>query len=134
SPGTWGRTTSFARRTCGTSGAWASPWPRSWTRPGEVTNRNHPPGLYLGRVPCARQKVRPVYRAEVRIELKPGVADPEGANTKKALELLGFRGVSAVKSVHAFSVDLDAKSESDAKATVDEMCKRLLVNPVIHAP
>src|SRR5581483_898469 len=60
--------------------------------------------------------------------------DPEGANTKKALELLGFRGVSAVKSVHAFSVDLDAKSESDAKATVDEMCKRLLVNPVIHAP
>lgn len=75
-----------------------------------------------------------VYRAEVRIELKPGVADPEGANTKKALELLGFKGIKAVKSVHAFSLDVDAGSESEAKAQVDEMCKRLLVNPVIHIP
>ncbi|HUR68260.1 MAG TPA: phosphoribosylformylglycinamidine synthase subunit PurS [Candidatus Thermoplasmatota archaeon] len=75
-----------------------------------------------------------MYRAEVRIELKPGVADPEGANTKKALELLGFKGVKSVKSVHAFSVDLDATTETDAKAQVDEMCKRLLVNPVIHIP
>lgn len=74
------------------------------------------------------------YRAEVRIELKPGVADPEGANTKKALELLGFKGVKAVKTVHAFTVDLDAPTEADAKAQVDEMCKRLLVNPVIHVP
>ena len=74
------------------------------------------------------------YRAEVRIELKPGVADPEGANTKKALELLGFRGLKAVKTVHAFTLDLDAASEAEAKAQVDEMCKRLLVNPVIHVP
>lgn len=75
-----------------------------------------------------------MYRAEVRIELKPGVADPEGANTKKALELLGFRGVKAVKTVHAFSLDLDAGSEGEAHAQVEEMCKKLLVNPVIHAP
>jgi len=75
-----------------------------------------------------------MYRAEVRIELKPGVADPEGANTKKALELLGFKGVKAVKSVHAFSVELDTTTETDARAQVDEMCKRLLVNPVIHIP
>lgn len=74
------------------------------------------------------------YRAEVRIELKPGVADPEGANTKKALELLGFKGLKAVRTVHAFTLDLDAASEADAKAQVDEMCKRLLVNPVIHVP
>jgi phosphoribosylformylglycinamidine synthase len=75
-----------------------------------------------------------MYRAEVRIELKPGVADPEGANTKKALELLGFKGLKQVKTVHAFSIDLDASSEADARAQVDEMCKRLLVNPVIHKP
>jgi phosphoribosylformylglycinamidine synthase PurS subunit len=75
-----------------------------------------------------------LYRAEVRIELKPGVADPEGANTKKALELLGFQGVQNVKSVHAFAVDLAAPSEAAARKQVEEMCKRLLVNPVIHVP
>ncbi len=74
------------------------------------------------------------YRAEVRIELKPGVADPEGANTKKALELLGFTGLRAVKTVHAFSIDVDAASEAEARSKVDDMCKRLLVNPVIHTP
>lgn len=76
----------------------------------------------------------PLYRAEVRIELKPGVTDPEGANTKKALELLGFDGVRAVKTVHAFTIDLDAANESAAQAQVDDMCRRLLVNPVIHQP
>lgn len=81
-----------------------------------------------------RPKVVAVYRAEVRIELKPGVADPEGANTKKTLELLGFSGVTGVKSVHAFSIDLDAASEDAARQQVDEMCRRLLVNPVIHSP
>ncbi|MFA5862411.1 MAG: phosphoribosylformylglycinamidine synthase subunit PurS [Candidatus Thermoplasmatota archaeon] len=75
-----------------------------------------------------------LYRAEVRIELKPGVADPEGANTKKALELLGFKGLKGVRSVHAFSIDLEAATDAAARAEVDEMCKRLLVNPVIHAP
>lgn len=75
-----------------------------------------------------------MYRAEVRIELKPGVADPEGANTKKALELLGFRGVKAVRKVHAFTIEVDATTEADAKAQVEEMSKRLLVNPVIQTP
>lgn len=73
-----------------------------------------------------------LFRAEVRIELKPGVADPEGANTKKALELLGFKGVRNVKAVHAFSIDVDAQSQDEARKQVDEMCKRLLVNPVVH--
>ena len=37
--------------------------------------------------------------AEVRVTLKKGVADPEGKNTLKALELLGFEGVREVRSV-----------------------------------
>ena len=73
------------------------------------------------------------YRAEVRVELKPGVNDPEGANTRKALELLGFSNVRDVKAFHAFAIDLDAKDEKAARASVDDMCRRLLVNPVIHA-
>lgn len=72
------------------------------------------------------------FKAEVRVELKPGVSDPEGANTKKALELLGFAGVRNVKAFHSFAIEVDAQTERNAKAQVDEMCKRLLVNPVIH--
>lgn len=69
--------------------------------------------------------------AEVRIELKEGVADPEGRNTQKALELLGFSGIENVRSIKVFEIALGG-SAHDAKAQVEEMCKRLLANPVIH--
>jgi len=69
--------------------------------------------------------------AEVRVELKKGVADPEGKNTLKALELLGFQGLKDVKTVKVFDIHLDGES-GDLEKKVDEMCRRLLANPVIH--
>jgi phosphoribosylformylglycinamidine synthase subunit PurS len=69
--------------------------------------------------------------AEIRIELKPGVADPEGANTKKALELLGFDGIMAVRSMRVFEMDLSMPPEQ-ARTRCEEMCRKLLANPVIQ--
>ncbi len=69
--------------------------------------------------------------AEVRVELKKGVADPEGRNTLKALELLGFEGLKDVKTVKVFEIQLEGVS-GDVEKKVDEMCRRLLANPVIH--
>ncbi|MCX6652406.1 MAG: phosphoribosylformylglycinamidine synthase subunit PurS [Methanomassiliicoccales archaeon] len=69
--------------------------------------------------------------AEIWIELKPGVADPEGQNTKKALELLGFRGIGGVRTVKVFEVVLDATPE-EARKEAEEMCRKLLANPVIQ--
>ena len=69
--------------------------------------------------------------AEVKIELKDGVSDPEGANTQKALELLGFSGIERVRSVRVFEITL-SESGGDQKEAVEEMCRRLLANPVIH--
>jgi phosphoribosylformylglycinamidine synthase PurS subunit len=69
--------------------------------------------------------------AEIRIELKPGVADPEGQNTRKTLELLGFKGVNGVRSIKVFEVDIDGP-EDRAKADCEDMCRRLLANPVIQ--
>ncbi len=68
---------------------------------------------------------------EVRIELKKGVADPVGKNTKKTLESLGFQGVTAVRSIKFFEMDIDAPADK-AKAMAEEMCEKLLANPVIE--
>jgi phosphoribosylformylglycinamidine synthase PurS subunit len=73
-----------------------------------------------------------MYSAEVRISLKKGVADPEGQNTRKALELLGFRDIKDVKSVKTFMISLEAADENDAQTKAEDMCRRLLANPVIH--
>ncbi len=67
---------------------------------------------------------------EIKISLKEGIVDPEGENTKKSLELLGFRTVSHVSSYKLYSVTL--RNDSDGEATIEDMCRKLLANPAIH--
>lgn len=68
---------------------------------------------------------------DIRIDLKKGVADPEGSNTKKTLESLGFTGIEDVKAVKVFEITLDMPAE-EAKRCGEEMCRKLLANPVIQ--
>ncbi|NYT00490.1 MAG: phosphoribosylformylglycinamidine synthase subunit PurS [Methanocellales archaeon] len=70
--------------------------------------------------------------ADVTIILKKGVADPEGSNVKKALNLLGFDEVRKVQTMKTFRIDLATEDRGKAKKDIDEMCKKLLANPVIQ--
>ena len=71
-------------------------------------------------------------RVRIEVDLKKGVTDPEGENVRKALNLLGFQGIRGVHSAKLFLVDVDAKGVAEARAAAEEMCRRLLANPVIH--
>jgi phosphoribosylformylglycinamidine synthase PurS subunit len=71
------------------------------------------------------------YHAEVTIGLKTGMLDPEAATIKKALEHLGY-STNSLKLQKKIILDFDAAASDEAKYRVDEMCKRLLANPVIH--
>ncbi len=73
-----------------------------------------------------------MVRVRVEVHLKRGVTDPEGDNVNKALKLLGFSGVRGVHSAKLFSIDLETKDADAAKSVAEEMCRRLLANPVIH--
>lgn len=68
----------------------------------------------------------------VEIFLKKGVADPEGDATHKALRLLGFVNVQSVGSAKLFRIRLAGDDHAKARAEVEEMCRKLLANPVIH--
>lgn len=73
-----------------------------------------------------------MVRAEVVVHLKPGISDPEGQNTAKALHLLGFGAVTGVHTTKVWEIELDGLDEAQAREQVDRMCRRLLTNPVIH--
>jgi phosphoribosylformylglycinamidine synthase len=73
-----------------------------------------------------------MFEVKVTIELKKGVSDPEGANTLKALHLLGFDNVKNAKIVRTFDLLIDGKNKNDVKKEAEQMCQRLLTNPVIH--
>ncbi len=71
-------------------------------------------------------------RVRIEVHLKNGVTDPEGENVRKALNLLGFKGIRGVHSAKLFTVDVDARDGASARADAEEMCRRLLANPVVH--
>jgi phosphoribosylformylglycinamidine synthase len=69
----------------------------------------------------------------VNVTLKPGIADPQGQTIERALPALGYDGVSDVRVGKVIELHVDATDEGEAKKRVEEMCERLLANPVIEA-
>ena len=72
------------------------------------------------------------FLARVYVSLKPTVNDPEGITIGGALGSLGFDSVTGVRSGRYFQVTLSASDAKAAGAQVDQMCSRLLANPVIE--
>ncbi len=73
-------------------------------------------------------------RFAVRIDVThlPGVLDPQGATVERALPALGYENVGEVSIAKTIRLALDAASEHEARTQVDDMCRRLLANPVIE--
>jgi phosphoribosylformylglycinamidine synthase subunit PurS len=72
------------------------------------------------------------FRALVEVSLRQGIADPQGATIERALPALGFEAVSGVRAGKAFRFLVDAADEQAARKHVDDLCRRLLTNPVIE--
>ena len=72
------------------------------------------------------------YRFEVLVSLKEGLADPQGRTVQEALPTLGWAGVSDVRVGKRIELSVEAASEPDARAQIEEMARRFLSNPVIE--
>jgi len=73
------------------------------------------------------------FEARVDITHLPGILDPQGATVERSLPALGYDNVSEVRVGKSIRLVVEASDESAARAQVDEMCRRLLANPVIEA-
>ena len=72
------------------------------------------------------------WLAEVHVRLRPGIADPEGQTIAGGLRSLGFGTVSAVQYGKLLRIAFEADDVAAAEPLVDEMCRRLLANPVME--
>ena len=73
-----------------------------------------------------------MFLARVFIQLKPTVSDPQGQTIQGGLRSLGFESVESVRAGKYMEIRLDEESEEAASRKTDEMCDKLLANPVIE--
>ncbi len=73
-------------------------------------------------------------RYAVLVEVRPreGIADPQGATVERAVVALGYSNVKDVRVGKAIRFFVEAPDEASVRTTVDELCRRLLINPEIE--
>ncbi len=72
------------------------------------------------------------YHARIYITLRPSVLDPAGTAVESGLKQMGYQGVTGVRIGKYIELELTATDQTDANTQLDEMCDRLLANPVIE--
>ncbi len=74
----------------------------------------------------------PKMKARIHVRLKSGVLDPQGKAIGHALTSLGFTGIGEVRQGKLIEIALAREDPVRAQEEVEEMCKKLLANPVIE--
>lgn len=73
-----------------------------------------------------------IWLARVHVLLKPVVNDPQGQSIQGGLRSLGFDAVQRVRAGKYFEIQIEAPSAAEAERQAEEMCRKLLANPVIE--
>jgi phosphoribosylformylglycinamidine synthase len=73
-----------------------------------------------------------MIEARIHVTLKKSVLDPQGDTVKSGLASLGFSAVQDCRIGKFMVLRLNESDLKTAKAAVDEMCRKLLANPVIE--
>jgi phosphoribosylformylglycinamidine synthase len=71
-------------------------------------------------------------KARIFVTLKNGVLDPQGKAIGHALNNLGFDAVGDVRQGKMIDIELAEQDEARARASLKEMCEKLLANTVIE--
>ncbi|MCK4822090.1 phosphoribosylformylglycinamidine synthase subunit PurS [bacterium] len=73
-----------------------------------------------------------MLKAEIYITLKQTVSDPQGLTIKHALDTLEYKGIEEVRIGKLITLKLNLSDKKKAHKQLDEMCKKLLANPIIE--
>ena len=73
-----------------------------------------------------------MFLAEVFVTLKPTVNDPPGITVMGAVQNLGFNSVVGVRIGKFVEIRLAETNRNNAEKLLEDMCQKLLANPVIE--
>ncbi len=71
-------------------------------------------------------------KAKIHVTLRKSILDPQGNAIMGALSGLGFDSVSGVRQGKVIELEIAEADEAKAREQIEEMCKKLLANPVME--
>jgi phosphoribosylformylglycinamidine synthase subunit PurS len=72
------------------------------------------------------------FQVQLVVSLKEGLLDPQGKAVEAALPTLGWENVRRVSVGKYVRLEVEARTEGEAKEQVSGMAERFLSNPVIE--
>jgi phosphoribosylformylglycinamidine synthase subunit PurS len=73
-----------------------------------------------------------VYKASIKVTLRPSILDPQGKATQHALESLGYASVQQVRIGRYIELFIAETDRDAAERVAKEACEKLLANPVME--
>jgi len=73
-----------------------------------------------------------LYKSRIKITLRKSILDPQGKAVEHSIESLGYKNIKDTRIGKYIELTIDSASEAEASKTTDEVCKKLLSNPVIE--
>lgn len=73
-----------------------------------------------------------MWSVAIDIKLKKGVLDAQGKTTHNALISLGFNELKEVRIGKLIELKVEGPTKEKIENQVEEMCQKLLANPVIE--
>ena len=73
-----------------------------------------------------------MYSAQIKITLRKSILDPQGKTVEHSLMSLGYKNIKDTRIGKYIELMLDIDTEEEAKKITEEVCRKLLANPVME--
>ena len=73
-----------------------------------------------------------MFHVKIKVTLRKSILDPQGKATENSLHSLDYNTVTNVRIGKYIELDINETDEIATKKIVDEICQKLLSNPVME--
>jgi phosphoribosylformylglycinamidine synthase subunit PurS len=73
-----------------------------------------------------------LYLSRIKVTLRKTILDPQGKTVEHSIQSLGYKNIKDTRIGKYIELKIDAGSETEAKKVTEEICKKLLANPVME--
>ena len=73
-----------------------------------------------------------MYLSRIKITLRKSILDPQGKAVEHAIGTLNVGNVKDVRMGKYIELKVDVSDENAARAATEEVCKKLLANPIME--